>query len=399
MRVARRGLPREINRQIALNLIRARQPLSRADLARLMGIRRGAVTILVNHLIAEGLIFEGATGEAPRGRKPTFLYVDSRRRSVLAVDIRPTRTSLMLTDLLGQPMAGVDSFPTEIDPKKFVRRLAARIDRTLADHAARNTCEGIGVVVPGMVDGDGARVLFAPRLGWRDVPLRDMLAEVTKLEVHIENSGRACALSQVWAMRDLPGRGDTAFVSVSDGLGVGIVVRGELLRGRHNVAGEFGHIPINIDGPPCACGAAGCLEAYVSNLATLSRYFGRELSPRRPIPAEVARFTVEDLIARARGGDGKAIAALQATAHYLGLGLASLVNTIDPSRVYISGEIISAWDLIESTLRQALRSRSLAPTGADVEIVTVPAEEHPRLRGAAALIAAPVFGSRIAAAV
>jgi predicted NBD/HSP70 family sugar kinase len=397
--VARRGLPREINRQIVLNLVRARQPLSRADLARLMSTRRGAVSLLVNDLIAEGLLFEGATGETPRGRKPKFLYVDSRRRCVLAVDIRPTRTSVMVTDLLGQPIVAIESFPTEIDPKLFVRQLAARIERTLHDHAAQSTCEGIGVVVPGMVDGTGATVLFAPRLGWRDVPLRDMLAKITKLPVHIENSGRACALSQMWAMRaDTPPPGDTAYVSVSDGLGVGIVVRGELLRGRHNVAGEFGHIPISIDGPPCACGATGCLEAYVSNLATLSRYFGREISPRKPIPTELAQFTVEDLIARARGGDGKAIAALQATAHYLGLGLASLVNTIDPARIYLGGEIISAWDLIEPTLRQALRSRSLAPTGADVEIVTVSSHDYPRLRGAAALVAAPVFGPAVAAA-
>jgi len=373
--------------------------LSRADLARLMGTRRGAVSLIVNDLIAEGLLFEGATGETPRGRKPKFLYVDSRRRCVLAVDIRPTRTSVMVTDLLGQPIVAIESFPTEIDPKTFVRRLAARIERTLTDHASQSTCEGIGVVVPGMVDKSGAIVLFAPRLGWRDVPLRDMLAKATKRPVHIENSGRACALSQMWAMRaDAPPDGDTAYVSVSDGLGVGIVVRGELLRGRHNIAGEFGHVPISIDGPPCACGATGCLEAYVSNLATLSRYFGREISPRTPIPAELAQFTVEDLIARARGGDGKAIAALQATAHYLGLGLASLVNTIDPARIYLGGEIISAWDLIESTLRQALRSRSLAPTGADVDIVTVPSQDYPRLRGAAALVAAPVFGPTIAAA-
>jgi N-acetylglucosamine repressor len=398
MRAARRGLPREINRQIALNLVRARQPLSRADLARLMGIRRGAVSRLVDTLMAEGLLFEGATGEAARGRKPKFLYVDSRTRCVLAVDIRPTRTSLMVTDLLGHAIGDIDSFPTEIDPKKFVRRLADRITRTLADHAA-TTCAGIGMVVPGMVDAAGATVLFAPRLGWRNVPLGAMLARLIKLPIQIENSGRAGALAQMWGLRaDPSATGDTAYVSVSDGLGIGIVVRGELLRGRHNVAGEFGHIPINVDGPPCACGATGCLEAYVSNLATLSRYFGREISPRKPIPSELAQFTVDDLIARARVGDGKAIAALQATAHYLGLGLASLVNAIDPARIYLGGEIISAWDLLESTLRQALRSRSLAPTGADVDIVTVPAQDHPRLRGAAALVASPLFSRPLAAA-
>lgn len=391
---ARRSLPREINRQITLGLVRRRQPVSRADLARLMGTRRGAVSLIVNDLIREGLLFEGATGEAPRGRKPTFLYIDSRQRCVLAIDIRATRTSLMVTDLLGQPTVAISSFPTDLDPQRFVRKLAVRIERTLADHMPAGRCEGIGVVVPGMVDRTGSRVAFAPRLGWRDVPLRDMLAAMTKLPVYIENSGRACALAQIWASRVEPAPdGDLAYVSVSDGLGVGIVIRGELLRGRHNVAGEFGHVPLNVDGPPCACGATGCWEAYVSNLATLSRYFGREISPRKPIPAELAQFTVEDLIARARGGDGKASAALQATAHYLGLGLGSLVNAVDPTRVYLGGEVIAAWDLIEPTVRQAIASRTLLPAAADLDIVTVPLQDYPRLRGAAALVAAPLFAA------
>jgi predicted NBD/HSP70 family sugar kinase len=237
-------------------------------------------------------------------------------------------------------------------------------------------------------------VLFSPRLGWRDVRLREALATATGLPVTVENSGRACALAQLWSTRaDAPAAGDIAFVNVSDGIGVGIVVRGELLRGLHNVAGEFGHIPLNVDGPPCACGASGCWEAYVSNLATLSRYFGREIDPRKPAALEMASFTVDDLIARARGGDGKAIAAVQATARYLGLGLASLVNAVDPSRIYLSGEIIGAWDLIEGTTRRALAERALAPAAATTSLVTVSLPEYPRLRGAAALVSAPVFAA------
>jgi predicted NBD/HSP70 family sugar kinase len=159
------------------------------------------------------------------------------------------------------------------------------------------------------------------------------------------------------------------------------------------VAGEFGHVPLNIDGPPCACGAAGCLEAYVSNLATLSRYFGRPLSPHQPIPPEFAALTVDDLVARARGGDSKALAALQSTAHYLGLGLGGLVNAIDPARIYVSGEIVGAWDLIEVPLKQALASRALPPAGATLDIVPVPLPDLPRLRGAAALVAAPALAA------
>jgi predicted NBD/HSP70 family sugar kinase len=391
---ARRTLPRELNRQLVLNLVRTRQPLSRADLARLMGTRRGAVSVIVNDLIAEGQLFEGATGESARGRKPTFLYIDSRKRCVLAVDVRPTRTSIMVTDLLGEPAMAGTSFPTDPDPTRFIRKLAARLKQVLAEHATGARCEGVGIVVPGMVDRTRTRVLFAPRLGWRDVPLRDRLAPLVGLPVHIENSGRACALAQVWSTHEAGLGADAVYLSVSDGLGVGVVVGGALLRGRHNVAGEFGHVPINVDGPPCACGATGCWEAYVSNLTTLSRYFGREISLRKPIPSDIARFTVEDLVARARGGDGKAVAALQATAHYLGLGLASVVNAIDPMRVYIGGEIISAWDLIESTVRQALLSRALAPAeAAEIELRPVPTQSYPRLRGAAALVAAPVFSA------
>jgi N-acetylglucosamine repressor len=392
--MAHRGTSRQINRQILLNLVRASQPVSRADLARLMGTRRGPISLIVNDLITDGVLFEGAKGETARGRKPKFLYIDSRKRCVVAVDVRSTRTFLMVTDLLGEPVVGVTSFPTPSDAGRFVTTLAARIRRLLEDHKELGRCEGIGIGVPGMVDATGACISFAPRLGWRDVPLRDLLAKETGLPVHIENSGRACAIAQVWDVRRETGRrGDFVFITVSDGLGFGFVVDGEVVRGRHNVAGEFGHTPLDVDGPPCACGATGCWEAYVSNLATLSRYFGREISPRKAVPAAIASFTMDDLIARARGGDGKAMAALQATGRYLGLGLASVVNAVDPARIFISGEIIAAWDLLETTVRQALATRVLAPAASSIEIRAVPSPDHPRLRGAAALVTAPLFSA------
>ena len=146
------GTTREINRGIALNLIRTNQPISRADLARLMGTRRGAVSLLVDELIDEGAVFEGATGEAKRGRKPTFLYIDSRKRCVVAVDIRPTRTFIMVTDLVGRQLASVTSFPTERDPKQFVSGLVKRIKASCVGAQDLGRCQGVGVVVPGMVD-------------------------------------------------------------------------------------------------------------------------------------------------------------------------------------------------------------------------------------------------------
>jgi len=359
-----------------------------------MGLRRGAVSLIVNDLLAEGLVFEGATGESHRGRKPTFLYIDSRERCVVAIDIRVTRTFLMVTDLLGRQLVGVISFPTEREPKRLVAELGKRVKKVLAEHKEAGACKGVGVVVPGMVDRKTRRIIHAPTLGWRDVEIRESLAAATGLQVHIENSGKACALAQMWAAREETAAvGDLVFVSVSDGIGVGVVVNGEVLRGHHNIAGEFGHVPLSIDGPRCPCGATGCWEAYISNLATLSRYFGRNLRESKPVPAEVAAFTVEDLIIRARAGDAKAIAALEATARYLGLGLASIVNAVDPARIYIGGEIVAAWDLIEPAVRAGLSERALSPDAAKTEIRTVTLDEHPRLRGAATLVAAPAFAA------
>ena len=396
LRVATRGTAREINRRVALDLIRVNQPISRADLARLMGIRRGAVSVLVNQLIEDGAVFEGATGEAKRGRKPTFLYMDSRKRCVVAVDIRPTRTFVMVADLLGRQLASVTSYPTERDHKRFVTNLAKRIKAILAGHDDLGRCEGVGVVVPGMVDAEAGRVLSAPNLGWRDLSLRDAIAAATALPVEIENSGKACALAQLWSTRDAGASSNLVYLNVSDGLGVGIVVAGQLVRGHHNIAGEFGHVPLNLDGPRCGCGAAGCWEVYVSNLATLSRYFGRDLR-ERPVSADVATLTIDDLIARARGGDAKALAALLSTGRYLGLGLGAVVNVIDPSHLYISGEITAAWDLIEATVRAALAERVLTQSAGATPIVIVPPEQYPRLRGAAALVAAQSFAQNMSA--
>lgn len=394
--VATRTTSREINRRIALNLIREHQPISRADLARRMDVTRGVASVLVQELIDQGLIYEGATGDTARGRKPTFLHIRTQDRLVVAVDVRFSKTYLMLSDFSGRQLA-VESYDTVFSIPEFVKELAARIRRLLKTQGAKANCEGIGVVVPGMVDLRTGRVLNAPTLGWREVDIRDQLAAATGLPVQVENSGRACSLAHLWLERGEAAVTESfVYVNVSDGVGVGVVVNGELLRGHNHIAGEFGHMPLSLDGPRCMCGATGCWEAYISNLATLSRYFGKNLSkfsPKSLSDASQSSFTVLDLIARARGGDAKAITAIQTTARFMGLGLATIVNVINPGSIYLAGEITTAWDLIESSVREALTERSLTEAAARTLLHVSSAQDYPRLRGAAALIAAPTFAA------
>jgi predicted NBD/HSP70 family sugar kinase len=393
LKVATRETPRAINRQIVLNLLRSHQEISRAELARLLGMQRSAVGRIVSDLIGEGLVREGASGTADRGRKPTLLHLDSGGRCAVAVDVRVTRTSLVLTDLVGKAITPIRSFQTDGDPERFAGHLAHEVHQLLADHPDAGRCQGVGIAFPGMLDRSGSVVVRAPALGWQDVPLREPLARQLALPVQMENAAKACALSLIWTARgDVP-PGDMVFVSVSDGVGVGLVVGGEILRGRHNVAGEYGHVPLSIDGPLCTCGAMGCWEAYVSNLATVSRYMGRPFQPRQPLPPEVARITVDDVIALARKGNVRASTALLSTARYLGLGLATIVNSLDPSRIHLGGEITAAWDLIEPTVRGGLAERAIVAAAATTEIVPVAADEHPRLRGASALVGISVFAA------
>lgn len=395
-RIAHRGTSREINRQIALNLVRSRQPISRAELARLMGIRRGAVSRLVQDLIETKQVFEGAKGDSKRGRKPQYLFIETRQRCAIAVDISASRTLVQVTDTLGRPLLEVEELPTPERPSDVVPQLAECITRIREGHPELGDCLGVGVAVAGLVDTARGRLRLAPTLGWGEVDFRGPLEHALGLPVVVENSVKACVLAQVWAVRGhAAGDGPLAFVNASDGVGAGIALDGQLLRGAHNGAGEFGHVPLTLDGPLCACGRRGCWEAYVSVGATVARYLGTD--PSWPAAGRRGTVTVGHIVERARAGEPRAIEALRETGRYLGHGLATIIKAVEPARIYMSGEITEGWELVLPAVREAMRERALIPEAAECEIVVVPLGEHPRLRGAAALVTSPAFAAPVVA--
>jgi len=400
-RIARRGTSREINRQIALNLVRSRQPISRADLARLMGVRRGAVSRLVEDLIRTKQVFEGEPyetqeGESKRGRKPRFLFIETRRHCAFAVDISAARILLQVVDPLGEPLLGLQELPAPASPDNVVCDLANHIRGVLDAHPEVGDCLGVGVTVAGLVDPERGRLRYAPTLGWRELDIREPLEAAIGLPVVLENSVKACVLAQVWAARGhAPVDGPVAFVNASDGVGVGIAIDGQLLRGAHNSAGEFGHIALSLDGPMCSCGRKGCWEAYVSVRATVSRYDRRDLS--WPDSARHSNTTIPMIVAHARSGEKHALDTLRETGYYLGRGLATIMKAIEPRRIYMSGEITEAWDLVLPSVQRAMREQALIPELTDYEIITVDLGENPRLRGAAALVTSPAFAAPVVA--
>src|SRR4051812_43590688 len=227
-RLATRATPREVNRRIVLNLIREHQPISRAELARRMNVRRAALTAIIRDLLQAGEIYETGTAVSVRGRRPTMIRVRTSGRLAVAVDVRPGRTSVALADFGGAVLErGV--FETPANPESLVHRLAEEVETILATRIAADDesvqCQGIGVVVPGMVDRRAGQILYAPRLGWRNVNLRDALRERVDLPVTVESAPIACSMARLWLMTGEPRAvNNFAYVSVSDGVGVGLVI-------------------------------------------------------------------------------------------------------------------------------------------------------------------------------
>jgi predicted NBD/HSP70 family sugar kinase len=246
-----------------------------------------------------------------------------------------------------------------------------------------------------MVDIRSGVVLNAPQLGWRDVAIREQLATALGLPVFIENAPMACAQAQMWLGRRGDGTmPDFVYITVFDGVGAGIVLNGRLVRGRSNSAGEFGHLPVEPEGTWCLCGARGCLEAYTSNLATIARYLGHDLSTEATRALlHTAPLTMQELIARAQRGDERAIQAIETTGHYLGVGIAGIINALNPSQIYVAGEITGAWSRIEMHVRTAISERALTAAAAATPIIPEPVTSYPRLRGGMALVAAPMFAA------
>ncbi len=383
---------RDINRRIVLDMIRTRQPVSRADLSRLSGLQRSTISVITEQLIEEQWITEGAFGYLPRGRKPRFLHLNVERAGIIGINVRPTSTTIALADLNARFIAQ-ESFPTAAEPQAFLRDLCERV----ADFIKLRPqvfYEGIGVSLPGRVDYLSQRLVFAPNLGWRDVDLKKPLESATGLLVEIENAANACALAEIWFGQRTDGMRDLIAVTVSEGIGTGIIANGQLVIGSTGMAGEFGHVSINEDGPPCKCGNRGCWEIYASNSATIRAYM-QATSSSRANKANIAQRsnepTFDDILRLAKQGDVRAAEVLDHMAYYLGVGMSMLITGIAPSLIVLVGEVTRAWERVNPIVKKVIAER--APTAKLTRIVPAEDAAQPRLRGTIALVLQKHFGA------
>lgn len=363
---------RIINRDIVLELIRASQPISRADLARRSGLGRSTVSQIVEQLIGENWVREGAMGSPPRGRRPTMVGLNEDLVAI-AVDIHPRQASVALVDLNGRLLSR-SPVPLTSDPAASIKLIIdcmQRMHRT----APRKSTEGIGISLPGRVNPATQRLIFAPNLKWRDFDIKKMVETRMGLPVLMENDATACLLAELTFAR-MDGVRDAVLVAVAEGVGTCVLTNGQLVSGHNGMAGEFGHVPIDPNGPACGCGKNGCWEVFGSSRAAL-RYY-RELKPKGPIIA------FPELLNLAEEGDAAAAQALSTQAMWIGRGLRMIIAGVSPNTILIAGDLTSAWHRYGPVIEKEVADLTLA--GSAPLIRPSHEGEIARLRGAAALV-------------
>lgn len=376
---------RDINRQIVLNYVREREPISRAAIARETALQRSTISEIVEALTGEGLVEEIGEGKSTGGRRPTLLRLRTGGAIAIGVNITPTHTTIASSDLAGV-VVQQERFLTDPVPERTVNRIIEIIRK----FSEQSSIEGVGISIPGLVTPATGNVIFVPYFKWRDLPIGEMISQATGLPVTIDNDANAVALAELWFGRpEVRDARDFIFVLVADGVGTGIIIDGQVYRGVRGAAGEFGHMIVGSNAPVlCSCGNDDCWEAFASERAAIARYTKLKRASTAP--------DFGTLIDRALAGEQEAEIALRETGRYLGIGISNLVVGFSPEAVVVGGAITGAWSLLEKDLTEKIE-RSIRRGVPSARILRSTLNGDPTLIGALSLVLTIKFAGAAAA--
>jgi predicted NBD/HSP70 family sugar kinase len=366
---ARQPHLRRANLALVLDEVRRRGPCSRSRLVAATGLTRSAIAGLVGELETLGLVVERAPSPDGRpGRPSPVVQVDDRSVVALSIEIFVDEIGAAIVALDGsvvssvrvaRPRTRVAAAETIHDVAQLVERLRAQVE-TSQPRVGRRVI-GCGVSVPGLVhDVDGV-VVAAPNLGWTDVPLAESLATALGrgVPIHVGNDADLGALAESRFGAGV-GSDHMIFVSGEVGVGGGLVAAGRRVVGHLGFAGEIGHLPVNPAGRRCRCGSIGCWETEVGESILLDR---AGLDPHG------GRGAVEELLARAATGERRATDALESQARWLAIGIAGLVNVLDPDTVVLGGLFARVLPAIREQLDVELAERRYRAARREVAVV------------------------------
>ncbi|MCG0237731.1 MAG: ROK family transcriptional regulator [Firmicutes bacterium] len=374
------SLLKELNQFLILDALRRYGSLSRSDLARITGLTPPTVGVIVKGLLEEGYLVEQASLPGSGvGRRPVPLALNPQAGIAVGVNVSPTKVLILAVNLLGQIQARRSfAIAAGASAEDVLEQVIGNVREMLAELRPRRVF-GVGVGLHGPVDHQRGLLRFAPHLGWRNVPVADLLGAALPGPVVVDNGVRCMAQGELWfgAARGIE---NLVCVAVGTGIGAAIVLDGRLYRGADGIAGEIGHVTVDVEGPRCDCGNYGCLETLASGPA-IARQAARRL--KQGVPSLLVDWGLDpdslaaaDVARAALAGDELSRQVFAEAGMYLGIAIANLAKTLNPSRILIGGGVAQAGDLLLEPLRRTLaqRTEGLLPGEVPVEPIQLGAD-------------------------
>lgn len=361
---------RRVNRAAVLQQVFMRGPVNRVNLAQLTGLSSGSVTNVTGALLAEGVVSEVGLEESEGGRPRVLLEMNPEFGSVVGVEVGETRVRVeafnMKMDVAGT--AEVSLHPQRCDASFAIEEISTAIERLHAELGANGQrLLGVGVAVPGVVASHaGDSRVYAPNIGWRDVPLEEMVRERVGLPVFVDNGAKALGQAEMWLG---VGRGASHAIVTLWGTGVGaaIFTNGAIYRGVASSAGEWGHTSIVAGGRQCRCGGAGCIEAYIGAGALLEEWYRTD--PDAFVLQDPDSEQWIDRFLEAAETHPPARVALDQAATYFGVGAANLANLFNPEKIIVGGWLgLKLGPALLPKIREAVRAQALEYTASRVSV-------------------------------
>ncbi len=390
-RTGNKRLLRDLNQSIVLNLITERGSISRTELAKRSRLPAATITRIVGDFLSAGLLLEVTSEESSGGRRPVLLSINPSAGYVVGVKLREDSMTLTVCDLNCTIIHTCEENLVDIAvPHRVVDAIAEAVKRCVSEAGVSvRKVLGVGVGLSGLIDSSRGICRYSAILGWRDVELGPALEFKLRLPVRMDNDVNTLAVAERYfgAGRDAA---NFLMVTVGRGVGLGLVVGGEIYRGSRGEAGEFGHMTVDTsaDAPLCNCGKRGCLEAIASDYGILRAATGTD-------PGHHVEDTIGTLIDRARTGDVAIQSIFTRAGNALGVAIANLINIFDPARILIGGEGLRAGDLLLEPMRATIPQHTFGPSREGIDLVTCPTDDTNWARGAASLILREVFQSPI----
>jgi len=383
----------------ALRAIREAREISRADIARAIGLTPPAVSKIVAELIESGLVQEIGRGRSSGGRRPVLLSLNPTSYYIVGVERTQEGIRGVVADLDARIIhrTSVDLFPSS--NRSAFEDLSEIISQLVATSpVGEGRILGVGCAVPDALSiGEGAGSRPPSLDGWGSLSLWAAVARELGVPVYLDNDTNACALAEKWFGCGKPYE-RIVYIAVGERVGASLIVHGVLDRGANDVAGALGHTTINMNGPRCDCGNYGCLDLYASGAAVVERMRhaleeGRQSAIRALVGEDLAAITLSMVIQAGLQGDRVARQVLYETGRFLGIGVVNAINLFDPEAVIIGRELALAGDLLLGPIREVVAERAL-PAAERVDIRLAELGEDASLVGAVVLVLSQLFSAQ-----